>query len=95
MYKLKTWSKFHIQEQYKRYAKMAPNFRQIALNLPDSDKHLNILQANAIALSQYCFQQKYPGQLTLFRTSDENRDDNAVGVKYDPEFGWTDVFAGG
>ncbi|OKH45760.1 hypothetical protein NIES2101_25940 [Calothrix sp. HK-06] len=92
---MKIWSKFHLREQYKRYSKMAPNFRQIALNLPDSDKHLNIMQANAIALSQYCFQQKYPGQLTLFRTADENRDDNAVGVKYDFDFGWKDLFVGG
>lgn len=92
---MKIWSKFHFQEQYQRYAKITHNFLQIALNLPDSDEHLNIMQANAIALSQYCFQQKYPGQLTLFRTADENRDDNIVGVKYDPEFGWKDVFVGG
>jgi thioesterase domain-containing protein/acyl carrier protein len=92
---MKTWSKFQLQERYKLYTKMAPNFINIALELHESDEHMNIMQANALALSQYSFQQKYSGQLTLFRTADENRDDNAVGVKYDPEFGWKDIFLGG
>jgi hypothetical protein len=88
------WSKYHLQEQYKPYTKMAHSFAKLALSLPEHDEHLDILQANAIALNEYSF-NSYPGKLTLLRTADEERDDDSVGTEYDPDFGWTDIFTDG
>jgi amino acid adenylation domain-containing protein len=88
------WGKYHLKEKYKPYTKMAHNFAQLAMSLPEHDEHLEVIQANAIALNNYSF-NSYPGKLTLLRTADAERDDDAVGIEYDPEFGWTDIFEGG
>jgi amino acid adenylation domain-containing protein len=89
------WSNFHLQKKYKHYSKIANNFLNIAATLSQGDEHLNIMQANATAMSEYCFQEAYPGRLTLFRTQDEERDEDKVGVVYDPQFGWKDLFTEG
>ncbi|MBW4507360.1 MAG: AMP-binding protein [Scytonematopsis contorta HA4267-MV1] len=89
------WSNFHLKEKYKHYSKIANHFLDIASTLSEGDEHLNIMQANATAMSEYYFQEAYPGRLTLFRTADEERDEDKVGVVYDPEFGWKDLFTEG
>jgi thioesterase domain-containing protein len=89
-----TWSKYHLREKYQPYTKMAGHFAQLAMSLPEHDEHLHVLQANAIALNEYTF-NSYPGKLTLLRTADAERDDDKVGMEYDPDFGWTDIFTGG
>jgi amino acid adenylation domain-containing protein len=88
------WGKYHLKEKYKPYTKMAHNFAQLAMSLPEHDEHLEVIQANAIALNEYSF-NSYPGKLTLLRTADAERDDDSVGMEYDPDFGWTDIFEGG
>jgi amino acid adenylation domain-containing protein len=88
------WSKYHLRETYKPYTKIAHHFAQIAMSLPENDEHLHIIQANAIALNEYIF-SSYPGKLTLLRTADEERDDDKVGMEYEPDFGWTELFTGG
>ncbi|QLE55362.1 amino acid adenylation domain-containing protein [Nostoc sp. TCL26-01] len=84
--------KYHLQQGYKQYLSAAPQVLNFAVNLPKSEKYLDIIGANAQALSKYTF-QKYQGNVTLFRTQDEHRSD-AVGVKYDPQFGWGDIITG-
>ncbi|KYC39907.1 hypothetical protein WA1_28480 [Scytonema hofmannii PCC 7110] len=68
----------------------------VAERLPETDKHLEILSVNAMAFSEYTY-KVYPGQLTLLRTEDRNRDAffDCVGKIYDPLFGWDDVVTGG
>jgi thioesterase domain-containing protein len=80
------WGTYHIREKYKRLLGTS----QI---LPEGDKHLDILGANDQALRQYTY-QAYPGRMTLLRTDDNNREE-AVGMQYDPEFGWGDLITGG
>ncbi|MFM8007831.1 MAG: hypothetical protein ACKO86_23485 [Dolichospermum sp.] len=43
-------------------------------------------------MNTYIF-QPYSGQVTLFRTKDENRTE-AIGIKYDPKFGWNEIITG-
>ncbi|OUL19085.1 hypothetical protein BV372_33670, partial [Nostoc sp. T09] len=38
--------------------------------------------------------QVYPGRMLLLRTTNQSRA-NAVGLEYDPQFGWGDLVAGG
>ncbi|ARV58502.1 non-ribosomal peptide synthetase [Nostocales cyanobacterium HT-58-2] len=80
------WGTYQIREKYKR---LLENSEQ----LPESDEHLDIIGANDQALRQYNF-QTYPGQMTLLRTDDKNRD-TAVGMQYDPLFGWDELATGG
>ncbi|MBW4476879.1 MAG: AMP-binding protein [Tolypothrix brevis GSE-NOS-MK-07-07A] len=80
------WGTYQIREKYKR-------FLEKSNRLPEDDKHLAIIDANVLAQSQYMF-QVYPGQMTLLRTDDKNRDD-AVGMHYDPQFGWGELVTGG
>jgi thioesterase domain-containing protein len=61
-------------------------------HLPETDKHLNVIDANVEAANEYIL-QVYPGQMTLLRTDDKSRTE-AVGEKYDPQFGWGDIIAG-
>ncbi|MBH8561107.1 amino acid adenylation domain-containing protein [Nostoc sp. CENA67] len=83
---------YHLQQGYKHYLNIAPQVLNAAVNSPQTEKYLDIIGANAQALSNYTF-QKYPGNITLFRTEDKNRSD-AVGVQYDPQFGWGDIVMG-
>ena len=65
---------------------------QEVVHLPETDKHLKIIDANTQAISEYIF-SPYLGQAILLRTEDESRDE-AIGIEYDPQFGWGDVVAG-
>ncbi len=87
------YSKYLLTHRYKRHLNVALDLWNVAHNLPDTDKHLAIIDANVQALDKYIF-QAYPGRITLLRTEDQNRDD-AVGMQYDPQFGWGDLVAGG
>ncbi|BAY46081.1 amino acid adenylation domain-containing protein [Scytonema sp. HK-05] len=80
------WGTYHLKHRYKRYL-------NVVHDLPETDKHLSIIGANVEAASVYTF-QVYPGRMTLLRTEDKNRDE-AVGVQYDPQFGWGEVVTGG
>ena len=79
--------KYHLQQRHKRDL-------DIMDDLPETDKHLEVVYANLQALDNYVF-QVYSGRITLLRTEDQNRDEEAVGMQYDPQFGWGDVVAGG
>lgn len=57
-------------------------------HLPETDKHLEIIDVNVQARSEYVL-QVYPSSMTLLRTEDQNRGD-AVGFEYDPQYGWGD-----
>ncbi|NMG10486.1 SDR family NAD(P)-dependent oxidoreductase [Brasilonema sp. UFV-L1] len=76
------WGAYHIRDKYKRFLEKSEH-------LSEDDQHINIMGANIQALNEYTF-QRYPGRITLFRTDDKNRDD-AVGVQYDPLFGWGEL----
>lgn len=79
------WGTYHIRDKYRRLLEKSEL-------LPEGDEHLDVMAANVQAIEQYTF-KAYPGQMTVFRTDDKNRDD-AVGVKYDPQFGWGELVAG-
>ncbi|BCL37938.1 AMP-binding protein [Nostoc sp. MS1] len=81
--------KYQLHEVYKHYSNILRQVLNTAVDAPETDKHLNIMDANAEALKNYSF-QKYSGNVTLFRTEDQNRK-SAVGIKYDPQFGWGDL----
>ncbi|WP_263746314.1 SDR family NAD(P)-dependent oxidoreductase [Plectonema radiosum] len=90
------WSnqgKYEIQQIYKRYLNATQHVLDITPHLADNDEHLEVIDANVQALDKYIF-QIYPGRMTLFRTSDENRYE-AIGEQYDPQFGWGDILTGG
>ncbi|MEH2423097.1 MAG: amino acid adenylation domain-containing protein [Nostoc sp.] len=80
------WRKHHLQNSYNRYL-------EGVLHLPETDKHLKIIDANIQALSEYIF-SPYLGRIILLRTEDRNRLE-AIGTEYDPQFGWGDLVAGG
>ncbi|NMG21590.1 non-ribosomal peptide synthetase [Brasilonema bromeliae] len=79
------WGTYHIRDKYRRLLEKSEL-------LPEGDEHLDVMGANVQALEQYTF-KAYPGRMTVFRTDDKNRDD-AVGVKYDPLFGWGEITSG-
>jgi thioesterase domain-containing protein/acyl carrier protein len=89
LYKVISWSqvgKDQIKNRYRFYLE--------SINaLPDNDKHLQIIGINTEAASKYIF-PVYPGQMTLIRTKDESRK-SAIGLQYDPQFGWGDLVMGG
>ncbi|GAX43384.1 amino acid adenylation domain-containing protein [Tolypothrix sp. NIES-4075] len=87
------WGKYMLKHKYKRYLTAARHLLNVVHRLPENDKHLEIIDANALALSEYSF-QVYPDKLTLLRTDDKSRDE-AVGIEYDPQFGWGDLIVGG
>ncbi|MEH1943735.1 MAG: amino acid adenylation domain-containing protein [Nostoc sp.] len=80
------WRKSHLQNTYNRYL-------EEALDLPETDKHLKIIDINTQAVSEYIF-SPYLGRAILLRTEDRNRDE-AIGTQYDPQFGWGEIVAGG
>ncbi|WP_392531410.1 amino acid adenylation domain-containing protein [Nostoc sp. C117] len=80
------WSKSRLQNRYKRYL-------EVALDLPETDKHLKIIDTNTQAISQYIY-PVYPGRAILLRTEDQNRDES-IGTQYEPQFGWGELVAGG
>jgi amino acid adenylation domain-containing protein len=100
----KVWSQF-AQDNFNRgkfyFKKSCQNILDIkpiylldaAQQLSETDKHVGIMEANIEAVSEYKF-QVYPGKAILLRTDDLARLD-AIGVQYDPQFGWGDLIAGG
>ncbi|AVH67903.1 amino acid adenylation domain-containing protein [Nostoc sp. 'Peltigera membranacea cyanobiont' N6] len=80
------WRKQHLQNRYKRYL-------ENALYLPQTDKHLKIIDTNIQAMSEYVL-SPYLGRAILLRTEDRYRDE-AVGTQYDPQFGWSNLVLGG
>ncbi|MEH2003485.1 MAG: amino acid adenylation domain-containing protein [Nostoc sp.] len=80
------WRKQYFQNTYNRYL-------EDVLNLPLTDKHLKIIDANTEAVRKYIF-SPYQGQVILLRPDDQSRDE-AIGVEYDPQFGWGDLLLGG
>ncbi|GAB1541761.1 hypothetical protein NUACC21_44340 [Scytonema sp. NUACC21] len=80
------WIMFYIRHTYTKL---------LGISEPSAknNKYLEIMGTNAQALSQYTF-QVYPGHMTLLRTSDKDRDE-ATGMQYDPQFGWSDLVTGG
>ena len=79
------WGSYQIKNKYKRYLEPLQN-------LPKDDKHSEIMNISRQAADEYIF-QVYPGQITLLRTEDESRE-NAI-KRYDPQFGWGNLVAGG
>ncbi|MFN7528019.1 MAG: acyl-CoA synthetase, partial [Dolichospermum sp.] len=59
---------------------------------PEINKHLHSHDIYIQAMNTYIF-QPYSGQVTLFRTKDENRTE-AVGIEYDSKFGWGEIITG-
>ncbi|MBO3457963.1 thioesterase domain-containing protein [Aetokthonos hydrillicola Thurmond2011] len=93
--KVKGWSQhsnYHLKQHYKRYFDVAQHAISITSNFNGDNEHLEVIDANVQALAEYVF-QTYAGNITLLRTEDKNRDD-AVGVEYDPYFGWRDIILG-
>ncbi len=81
------WREQRLQnKRYKRYL-------EGALYLPETDKHLKIIDTNIQAISEYIF-SPYLGRAILLRTDDQSRDE-AIGIQYDPQFGWGDLVVGG
>ncbi len=86
--------KLQLQYYFQQRSKgVTPYVFNVVQNLSATDQHLAIIDANNQALKEYTI-QVYPGRVTLLRTEDENRD-NAVGIQYDPQFGWGDMITGG
>ncbi len=88
--KAQGWSKqgkYHLTQRYKRHL-------DVVHHLPNTDEHLEVIDANVQAREEYVF-QVYSGPITLLRTKDRDRDDEVVGMQYDPQFGWGNVVVGG
>ncbi|MBP5974432.1 amino acid adenylation domain-containing protein, partial [Brasilonema sp. CT11] len=79
------WGTYSLKARYKRHL-------NVVHQLPETDKHLSIIDANVQAKNEYIF-QVYPGRMSLLRTEDKNREDG-IGIQYDFHFGWRDVIAG-
>jgi amino acid adenylation domain-containing protein len=79
------WNTYNFKQRYKRYLEQAHQ-------IEETDKHLNIIDANLQARDEYVL-QVYPGSMTLLRTEDQNRGD-AFGMQYDPQYGWGNFITG-
>jgi thioesterase domain-containing protein len=93
--KVKGWtehSNYYLRQSYRRYVDVAQHAISITSHLNDENEHLEVIDANVQALGEYVF-QAYPGDITLLRTEEKNRDE-AVGVEYDRYFGWKDIILG-
>ncbi|MEC4813297.1 MAG: amino acid adenylation domain-containing protein [Scytonema sp. PMC 1069.18] len=88
------WINNNLTKRFRRYLNVNQYLSDVVKHLSETDEHLNIMDTNEKALSEYNF-CVYPHRLTLLRTDDENRDDEATGVVYDPQFGWGEVVSGG
>ncbi|AFZ23898.1 acyl-CoA synthetase (AMP-forming)/AMP-acid ligase II [Cylindrospermum stagnale PCC 7417] len=86
-------AKYHLQQKYKSYLNAASQVLEMVQQIDSTKKQLDVISANSQALWGYTF-EAYPGAVTLLRTEDENRAD-AVGVKYEPQFGWGEIVMGG
>ncbi|MEA5552080.1 AMP-binding protein [Anabaena cylindrica UHCC 0172] len=89
------WSrhtKYCIKKAYNYSLNVASHVLDISSKSPETDKYLQIIDANTQALEKYTF-PAYVGRVALFRTKDENRTDK-IGIKYDSQFGWGDIVTG-
>ncbi|BAY09129.1 non-ribosomal peptide synthetase [Calothrix sp. NIES-2098] len=87
-------SKSRLNKKYKNYLDVEPDYvSKLTQNMSEADHYLEIIDANAEAISQYSF-RVYPGRAVLLRTDDRSRVD-AIGIQYDPQFGWGELVAGG
>lgn len=64
----------------------------ITQNLLETDDYIDIINTNIQAIKEYHY-HVYPGRVLLLRTEDKNRLE-AVGVQYDPQFGWGELVTG-
>jgi len=80
------WGTYNLKQRYKHHL-------SVVHQISDTDEHLKVIDANVQARDEYVI-QVYPGRITLLRTEDQYRDE-AVGIQYDPLFGWGNVVAGG
>jgi thioesterase domain-containing protein len=90
---LSEWSKYQLKRKSQYYFHAAFNVLNLAQQIIYTGKHLEVVGANSQAFQEYSF-PIYPGRAILFRTEDQYRA-NAVGVQYDPQFGWGDIFTDG
>lgn len=89
------WQKIQGWSEWGSYLakRKAKTYLEVIQNISDIDEHIDIIGANARAADNYIY-STYPGTMILFRTEDKNRN-SAVGVRYDPLFGWGDLVTGG
>ncbi|MBW4560438.1 MAG: amino acid adenylation domain-containing protein [Mojavia pulchra JT2-VF2] len=87
------WSQHLLKSIIYSFKQKSQRYLNVQSYLWDTDRHLEITDANVAAISKYTF-QPYPGRAVLFRTDDQLRV-NAVGIQYDPQFGWGDIVTGG
>jgi amino acid adenylation domain-containing protein len=86
--------KYLLQKKYLLDKNGRPNYLfDVAQHLLETDKHIELMETNLEAVNAYTF-QVYPGQIVLLRTDDETRG-VALGVQYDPQFGWGELVGGG
>jgi amino acid adenylation domain-containing protein len=87
-------SKYHLKKRSNDILNIQPIYLlDAAQKLSETDQHVEIMEVNIQAVSEYNF-QVYPGKAVLMRTDDRERLD-AIGVQYDPLFGWGNLIAGG
>ncbi len=94
-HKAKGWheqTNYQITQLYQHCFQVFSKIIKTAFTPPETHKYFNIYDAYTQAMNTYVF-QNYAGKVTLFRTKDENRTD-AVGVEYDPQFGWGELITG-
>jgi amino acid adenylation domain-containing protein len=80
------WGAHRLKYRYKHYLKTVHN-------ISETSEYMEVIVANTIAAEAYNF-QVYPGRITLLRTEDKYRD-QAIGMQYDPQFGWGELAGGG
>ncbi|WP_243902789.1 thioesterase domain-containing protein, partial [Aetokthonos hydrillicola] len=78
----KQWGTYSLKHRYKHYL-------QTQHKISETDEHLEVIVANTMAAEAYNY-QVYPGSITLLRTEDKYRDE-AIGIQYDPQFGWGEL----
>ncbi len=87
-------SNYYLSQIYRRYFHAADYILNMTNVLSENHQlFIRVMEANLEAQQKYVF-QPYPGQITLLRTEEDARDD-AVGVQYDPYFGWKDLTSAG
>ncbi|MFM6278872.1 MAG: thioesterase domain-containing protein, partial [Dolichospermum sp.] len=83
-------SKFYIKQIFQNHLRLITQI--INPQIPENNQYLHGHDIYIQAMNTYIF-QPYSGQVTLFRTKDENRTE-AIGIKYDPKFGWNEIITG-
>ncbi|BAY10335.1 non-ribosomal peptide synthetase [Calothrix sp. NIES-2098] len=85
--------RYLLQKRYKHSNNQRPYYLfDVAQYLLETDRHLEMMETSLEAVHKYNF-KVYPEKIVLFRTDDRTRT-VAVGVQYDPQFGWGELVAG-